>query len=556
MRYMEDPGQSELFDFFESILSPVAFRKLSSGWQHLFRCAILKLMPAKKLAEHFHPDMGRPTKELYSMAALLFVMEFRDWTHEEAADAYMFNADLQYALNLRPENQSLCRRTIERYITLFREDELAQNIMIDVTAELVGLLDLDVSKQRLDSTYIHSNMAKFGRIKLMSTAIRRFLTQVLRHDEGSYKRLPKALRERYEASSNAVFGWKKLDDDGVSELRQSVAEDLCFLVESYRRNKKHNGRSTYTMLVKVFEQQCDVVDDKVAVKKKTGGDIIVNPSDPDATFSGHKGSGYQAQIAETCSEENDVQLVTVALVETAADPDSKAIPKALDHYEDHGHRPDTLYADTAYGSDDNYEKCYRGRSYETFDDYRGMHEGKRDEAVIRLVSPTSGTKKIKCEPSTDEQSAEAQPLTILDFEFSTTENRFTKCPAGRELHRTHNNDDKHHIMMLGETCKGCPLRARCPMRPDPYLPDLRITGKELRLARRRQSETTQAFRDAYRIRGGIEATNSGIKRVTGMSRPPGSQSPGGYDERIAEACRLERSSRQHDRAHGCEHCQN
>ena len=121
MRNLNDPRQTALFDVFEEILSPVAYRKLKSGWQHLFRLAILKLMPAAKLAEHFHPDIGRPTKELYSMAGLLFVMEFRNWTHEEAADAYMFNVDVQYALNLVPEQQSLCRRTIERYIKLFRE---------------------------------------------------------------------------------------------------------------------------------------------------------------------------------------------------------------------------------------------------------------------------------------------------------------------------------------------------------------------------------------------------------------------------------------------------
>ena len=95
MRYIEDPCQADLFDSFQSILSPVAYAKLRGGWQHLFRWAILKLLPAKTLGEHFHPAMGRPTKELYSMAGLLFIMEFRDWTHEEAADAYMFNADLQ-----------------------------------------------------------------------------------------------------------------------------------------------------------------------------------------------------------------------------------------------------------------------------------------------------------------------------------------------------------------------------------------------------------------------------------------------------------------------------
>ncbi|RLT09808.1 MAG: hypothetical protein DWI22_04865 [Planctomycetota bacterium] len=86
----------------------------------------------------------------------------------------MFNIDAQYALNLQPEKQSLCRRTIARYIKLFRDDELAQAIMHDVIGELVQLL------------------------------------------------------------------------------------------------------------VKVFEQQCDVVDRKVVVKKHTGGDIVCNPSDPDA----------------------------------------------------------------------------------------------------------------------------------------------------------------------------------------------------------------------------------------------------------------------------------
>ena len=193
-------------------------------------------------------------------------MESRNLTHEEAADAYMFGVDVQYALNLQPENQSLCRRTIERYGKLFRDDDMAQAIMHDVTAELVQLLELDVSKQRLDSTHIESNLAKLGRMKLMATTIRRFLVQVKRHDEGSYRALKKSVRERFEASDQSIFGWKSLDDDGVNALRQSIAEDLAYPVERYRRNKEHNNRSTYLMLVKVFEQQCEVVDEKVVVK--------------------------------------------------------------------------------------------------------------------------------------------------------------------------------------------------------------------------------------------------------------------------------------------------
>ena len=60
-----------------------------------------------------------------------------------------------------------------------------------MTAELVKLLDLDVSKQRLDSTHIESNMAKFGHIRLMATAVRRFLVQLKRHDEQSYGQIRK-----------------------------------------------------------------------------------------------------------------------------------------------------------------------------------------------------------------------------------------------------------------------------------------------------------------------------------------------------------------------------
>jgi hypothetical protein len=65
MRYLEDPRQYGLLDVFAEILSPVAYRRLTSGWQRLFRCAILKLMPAGKLAETratFGGDSTRPRR--------------------------------------------------------------------------------------------------------------------------------------------------------------------------------------------------------------------------------------------------------------------------------------------------------------------------------------------------------------------------------------------------------------------------------------------------------------------------------------------------------------
>ena len=47
---------------------------------------------------------------------------------------------------------------------------------------------------------------------------------------------------------------------------------------------------------------------------------------------------------------------------------------------------------------------------------------------------------------------------------------------------------------------------------------LHHTAKKRRLAGRRREENTQAFRERYRIHGGIEGTNSGLKRKTGLGR--------------------------------------
>ena len=70
-------------------------------------------------------------------------------------------------------------------------------------------------------------------------------------------------------------------------------------------------------MVTIFGQQCELSGEKVVVKTKTGGDCVQNPSDPDATYDGHKGPGYQVQIAETCVPSNEVQLITAALPQTA-----------------------------------------------------------------------------------------------------------------------------------------------------------------------------------------------------------------------------------------------
>jgi len=169
--------------------------------------------PDDTIAGRFHPAMGRPTKELYSMAGLLLIMEFKNWIKEEALDAYRFHLDIQYALNLEPVAHDISMRTLERYINYFEEDNLAKTIMSDITVELVDLLGIKIDQQRLDSTHIFSYMASFGRARMMGVTIKRFLTQVKRRNQEDYSALPEPLRQRYAPSVHQLFGNASKDSE-------------------------------------------------------------------------------------------------------------------------------------------------------------------------------------------------------------------------------------------------------------------------------------------------------------------------------------------------------
>jgi len=58
--------------------------------------------------------------------------------------------------------------------------------MQQVMVNLVERLEVDVSRQRLDSTHVQSNMATFGCTRLMGVAIKGFLIRLLRTYETAY----------------------------------------------------------------------------------------------------------------------------------------------------------------------------------------------------------------------------------------------------------------------------------------------------------------------------------------------------------------------------------
>jgi len=379
MRHKIDPAQKQFFDPGMDHLGRIGTRRVQEGWQGIFRSTLLELMPADEMGDVFSANTGRPTKELYAMAGLMVVIEMRGWTAEEAADAFMFDLSLQYALNQGHYRVDLSNRTVERYQRLFREKELAMEVFERVTKALVGKLELKIDQQRLDSTHLFSNMASFSRTQLMGVCVRRFMVQLKRHHDAEFRALDLVIRQRYAHDGKKLFSQTPSDRTSRDKLRQQVAEDLLMLMERFAAHAEIAKRSTYQNMVRVFHDQCEVIEQKVTIRKKTGGRVMQNPSDPDATYDGHKGPGYQIQLCETCHPENSAQLITGALPQTAADEDGDAITPVVEQLEKLAMKPTALLADTLYGSDDNQQYC-EAKAIELVAPVRGPAPGESIEA--------------------------------------------------------------------------------------------------------------------------------------------------------------------------------
>jgi hypothetical protein len=352
------------------------------------------------------------------------------------------------------------------------------------------VLGTRIDQQRLDSTHVFSDMYQVGRTRLLGVALKRFLTQVQRHDPAAYANLPEALRQRYTPSEHQLFGEVAKDRESRRLLRQQVAEDLYQVLRRFADQPAQAGRRSYQAMERIFSEQCEVQEEKVVVKDKTGSTVMQNPSDPDATYDGHKGPGYQAQLSETCHPDNEAQLITCVLPQTAAEPDGAAVAPVLEELKASRLLPRELLVDTQYPDDENVQLAER--------------------YGVELVGPVPGA----------EPSGRPDDLTIDDFVIDEQTEQVTCCPDGQAPVRSvhHPASGRTHTTMPAGACGPCAFRHQCPVQERQNGYHLEHTAKQRRMAARRREQETEVFRQRYRRRSGIESTNSGLKRRTGLGR--------------------------------------
>lgn len=487
----------EGLESWRGILSEKKIKLLKKSWAEVFRNYILPSIPIEKVADLYSRKMGRPTKELHSIVGAVILQEFFDLTDEETISNLAMNLQWHYALDCFDESdQIISLKTLWTMRKNISNSELYNEIFSKSTDEIISNLGINVSKQRLDSIHVHSNMAQLGRIRIQVRALKAFLKNLKKKFPKTFQaKIKSEIIERYlKMDSESLFS--QIKPSNRKRTLQIIGEDIHSLITLLNNGKKIIKMKTYQTLLRVFSEHFEVEENVVTIKKPkdVSSDSIQNPSDPDAGYDGHKGQGYHTQIMETYRDDEDrlseevegIDIITHVNTEPANEHDSNALIPAIDDVQSRGHNCETVLADAAYGGTDKIEKA--------------------QEKDVELVSPTLGRHSEK-------------QHELFDYDPETYE--VLSCPAGKKPDEiNHNKKGSITAVWHKQTCSGCKLK-NCPAKDKKRENGYKYhyyTISSVKCHLRRQYEASQAFRDIYRFRSGIEATNSRFVSMTGARR--------------------------------------
>ncbi len=498
MHYAKDHRTGYLFDPWVH-LGPRRRQILDTGWPGLFRKNLLDRLPVGRLARKFKEFLGRHTKELFTILGGQILQQMFDLSDEEARNALLFRTDWQYALDITDssdENLYVSERTWRSYRQLSITEGLDSMMFGMLTDVLIKAFGVDTTRQRLDSTHMLSNMRKLGRIRIFVATIQKFLRVLKRRYPTLIAALDTGFIERYLAKDvDACFSRVKPSES--SRTLQEVAEDLASLVERFAGYEDIQTLPEYHLLERVLREQCEVTGSsavaKVTVKppREVSSDSLQNPSDPNAGYDAHKGSGYQAQLMETYQpqERKDQKipnLITYFNVEGAHKQDTDALKPALENTARRDCCPTQVLCDTRYGSDENVQEA-------------------KDKGVT-VIAPVAG-------------KATTKSLTLGLFTSDPHTHFITGCPEGHSPEKVRRTKKNRLCATFNrETCQTCSRRTDCPVVMGKKAAALYYDAPMLRCAYRRNHEQTPEFKSRYRWRSGIEGTNSHLKQDTGASR--------------------------------------
>ena len=393
-----------------------------------------------------------------------------------------------------------CEKTLRNYRRLFVAHGLDELLFRRLTDQLVRAFAVDTSRQRMDSTALRSAMRALTRLGIVVETISKFARELERRHGDLYSQVGDEVMRRYvEREGDGAFAHTT---PSVSQRRLGEAgQDLLALALQFRDTAAAK-LSSFAILERVLRDQFEILDNGCGERgagragavirdpKDVPCDTVGNPADPDASYNAHKGQGYMAQIVETYCQDDGCEeavaatpdLITHVAVHKMTVHDGHRLADALDDLNGRSLAPAILLGDSHYGSSNNMALT-------------------RDQD-IDLVAPARPPK-----------GAASGRLSLEDF-ILDEKGLVLRCPNNVEPVSVSATNAKLQARFDLSICRECPDIQRCPVQAakrDGQFSRFQYTPARAANQKRRLYEQSDAFRDVYRWRAGIEATMSRLK---------------------------------------------
>ncbi len=504
----------------ERLITESVRRRLKDSWAEGFSAQVLPILleEEEEFASLYSKETGRPNWSVARMLGLSLLQEFYDLDDQKALDCLSFDIRWQHALGVAPEESYLSRRSLvdfrSRLVALDPDMKILRRIFDKVGAAAIADLGINIKDQRVDSTLITSNIFTRGRVELFRKTLVHFLDWLSKTHPTRLKLLSQHTQKWYEGIKEQ--GWfGKVDKDKVKQLLATLAERLYEVVRTFSADSEVKEAEPYQLAARLLSEHCEIEpagDDvngskgggctsggtndktlKVRKKPEHPGSSLQSPHDPDAGCS-YKGPGYLAHVTETCNNEG-TEIITDFGLTSAAETDRGKDADVIDRLTQSGKQPQVLYEDGGYPTG------------------QGLIDAK--EKGTKIVAPLTGGRLPQDTIGRDQ------------FQFDECTGHCTRCPAGhaplRHAERsTRKQPATLHAYFEGSKCRTCKLSAKCIVRKpnngkkgNSHLEvGAHLVARDINLA----EQSSDEWWDAYRIRAGVEATVSELKRGHGMGK--------------------------------------
>ena len=508
--YKKTSPQQKLFGV-DTQLSSSLRKRLESSWAQLFKIEVLPILFRNEdRYAMLYGKTGRPNFSVARLLGLCLLQELNSLSDQQALDTFSFDVRWRYALDVSEDDDYLSRRSLvefrRRLAVKDPEMKLVRNVFDNIRDSAIKKLGLSARDQRLDSTHIISNIRIRGRLDLFSNTLTLFLRSL---SADQLSRVPKEIQQWHTSEPEGWFGLGPADQ---KVKVQQLAEYVYDLIAVFEKDDDIKSSETYQLLERLFCEQCEFKKDsrsdadskghKIQIKKKTEGVTLQSAYDPDASY-GHKGPGYSLHITETCNNAAKTEIITDYEVHGAGRSDVGKALSVIERLDAGGLKPETLFADGGYPSVPSAFAI--------------------SEQDIELMAPVNRSRL----------SDDIMGRDLFQFD---SDGLATKCPMGHSPidHRilSGNNTTRRSLFAIfdGDTCRSCKMLEQCPVRTPNHrnagcqardtVGDFRLEiTPEIRLRDQMYAnqQTTQ-WKDRYKIRAGIEATSSELKRSHGIGK--------------------------------------